>query len=261
MSPETRLHVALQPIVSLDSGRLVGAESVCRFPGMRPPRWPVAGGRRAGLGPALELAAASAAFDTGALLAPPTFLSVEVSPGIVSGPVLAGVLERSHLSPERIVLALSGPVAVALARGLVRALNPLRERGVRLALDASQVADDSFSQLLALRPDVIRFGRPLIAGVARDPARRAVLVATNLRALEIGAKVVAADLEKPVALETVRSVGISYGQGCLLGHPTTDQTTWRSWQLRQWSLLAPDAPPAATGRPAPRRRAAGDAAP
>lgn len=244
---DRHLYVALQPIVSLSSGRLVGAEALCRFPDMRPPKLRFAEADRAGLGPALQLAAASAALDAGHVLAAPSFVAVNLSTAVLLGPALPGVLDASRVPPDRVVFELGDTEAITLAPGLTRALGPLRERGVRLAVDASNATDDAFSQLLSLRPEVIKFGRTAVAEFATDPARRAFLVATNLLALEMGAAVAATGIEQPAELEAVRAVGVSYGQGYLLGHPTTDAATWRSWESRHWSLLSPGAPRRASG--------------
>ena len=113
-------------------------------------------------------------------------------------------------------------------------LAPLRERGLRVAVDDTGAGYASLSHVLSLRPDVVKLDRSLIAQVAHDPARRSLITALMLLSLDLGATVTAEGVETAGELDVLVSLGIDHVQGYLLAHPTTDVERWEKWWARNW---------------------------
>jgi len=113
-------------------------------------------------------------------------------------------------------------------------LAPARERGVRLAVDDTGAGYASLNHVLQLRPDIIKIDRSLITGLSSDPARRSLVTALVLLALDLGASVTAEGVETPQELETLASLGVDDAQGYLLARPTTNALRWRHWYDRNW---------------------------
>ncbi|HET6910031.1 MAG TPA: EAL domain-containing protein [Mycobacteriales bacterium] len=235
-------RIALQPVVSLSSGRLVAVESLARFPDNRTPdRW-FNEARRIGRGIDLELAMTAAALKTLDRLPPWCRLSLNASPELILDQRFADLLTAA--TPlDRICLEITEHVAIERYDDIHQALLPLRERGASLAVDDAGAGYASFHHVLRLRPDTIKLDRSLITRIDTDPARRALITAMVLVALELQASVTAEGVETRAELETLTTLGVDAAQGYLLARPHTDPARWHSWLERRWSVLQPEREP------------------
>ncbi|WP_313328822.1 EAL domain-containing protein, partial [Stutzerimonas balearica] len=98
-------------------------------------------------------------------------------------------------------------------------LRPLRERGLRLAVDDAGAGYASFRHILRLRPDVIKLDGSLINNLDGDSNCRALAAALIRFAAETGSKVVAEGVETEEELAVLRTLGVKKAQGYLLGRP------------------------------------------
>jgi EAL domain-containing protein (putative c-di-GMP-specific phosphodiesterase class I) len=117
------------------------------------------------------------------------------------------------------VIEVTEHAAVADYDALADCLRPLRERGVRLAIDDAGAGFASLRHILRLSPDVIKLDRTLCADIDTDPARHALATALIAFAAQIGSSVVAEGIERPEELLTLRALGVPYGQGFFLARP------------------------------------------
>lgn len=231
---ERRVDIALQPIVSLLDGRLTGAEALARFPDGRAPDLWFAEARETAQSLALDLLAFTTALRLLDELPAESYLSINASPELIMDPALRTVLEAGDVDLERVVIEITEHVAIDSYEAIHAALAPLRERGVRLAVDDTGAGYASLTHVLQLRPDIIKIDRSLIARLTSDPARRSLVTALVLLALDLGAIVTAEGVETPSELETVGALGVDHVQGYLLSRPTTDPDRWRRWATRNW---------------------------
>ena len=72
---------------------------------------------------------------------------------------------------------------------------------------------------MELSPDFIKVDLTLVRGIDTDPPRQELLRALNSVAASINASVIAEGVETSEELATIVSLGISYAQGYLFGHP------------------------------------------
>jgi PAS domain S-box-containing protein len=232
------VRTAFQPIMSLRDERMIGVEALSRFsvPGDRrsPEDW-FTDASGVGLGTDLELHTLMLALDAARALPNHLYLSVNLSPETLMCPGVSGALARSPIPPGRIVVEITEHSSVEDYDELARALRPLREAGVRIAVDDAGAGYATFRHILALAPDVIKLDRTLIAGIDRDPGRRALAAAVVSFADETRTSVTAEGLETAAELRTVLRLGVDSGQGYLLGRPTALEEVWLSWH-------APDLP-------------------
>lgn len=234
---ERAVDIALQPIVALPNGRLSGVEALARFrDGRSPDHW-FGDARDTGLSLDLERLTFHAALDLLPDLPRGVYLSVNASPGLMLDPALQRVLLSGGLSLERLVVEITEHVAVPAYEELHAMLAPLRERGLRVAVDDTGAGYASLSHVLSLRPDIVKLDRSLIAQVATDPARRSLITALMLLSLDLGASVTAEGVETVGELDTLVSLGVDHVQGYLLAHPTTDAARWQQWWSRNWLEL------------------------
>ncbi|MEO5778840.1 MAG: EAL domain-containing protein [Arthrobacter oryzae] len=225
------LLTAFQPIIDLTTGATTGVEAFTRFAGDGTDdaaHW-FAAAARAGLGRELEFAALESALGAAAHLPPHLFVALKVSPPVCLDPLLPGLLHGSALAPDRTVLQLTEALTGAQLTAIATVLAPLRQQGVRLAVDHVGSYVDSIRHIRELEPDIIKIDRSLIAGIDTDPLRRAFGDAMAGFAGKLGATLIAEGIETRAELTTVRSLGMTTGQGYFLGRPTTSPEDWAHW--------------------------------
>ncbi len=209
-------RIAYQPIVALADLSVVGVEALARFPaGTRPPEEWFTAASAVGAGIDLELAAMGAALRE--LDAVPGYLSLNASAPTVRSPAFARLLACAPL--PRVVLELTEHAAVDDYPALLAALRPLRERGLRLAVDDAGAGFASLRHVLALVPDLVKLDASLVRGLDADPAREALAAALVTFAARTGTELVAEGVETAEELAALRAVGIRYAQGHHLGAP------------------------------------------
>jgi EAL domain-containing protein (putative c-di-GMP-specific phosphodiesterase class I) len=210
------LAIAVQPMVDLATGRVVGHEALSRFPDGAPDAW-FARARRCGLGPELEALAVRRALALGP---PPTatFLSVNVSPSALISDVLLTALPPDL---HGVVVEVTEHEAISEHGLVVAVLDELRARGARVALDDAGVGYAGLRQVMALRPDIIKLDRSLITDVDADPAKAALVDSFTRFARRTDSVVCAEGIETEAELEVLGDLDVSYGQGYRLARPGT----------------------------------------
>jgi len=188
-----------------------------------------------GLAEDLEIAALETALKAAQGLPPSMYVALNVSPTTCLDPRLPGTLERSSLALDRIVLELTERLEVEEYCPLVSALEPLRRRGLRIAIDDAGSGFASMRHVLHIRPDIIKLDRTLITGIHDDEGRQAFGAAMAEFARRLGATLVAEGIETEAALAAVTELGMAAGQGYLLGRPTVDEQEWENWRLQTWA--------------------------
>jgi EAL domain-containing protein (putative c-di-GMP-specific phosphodiesterase class I) len=216
---EDRLAVYFQPIVELETGRVLGMESLARFPleqEQAPERW----FRRAwaaGVGPDLEVAAVRKAVDLGWELPKTAFQSVNLSPEVL----LSGRFEEllSDLPWTRLVVEITEHLEIEDYQRLAKPIGEIRARGGRLAIDDVGAWFASLRHVLSLSPDIIKLDRSLSHGLDMSLPRAALARGLVACAHELGATVVAEGIETAEDVRGLQRVGATCGQGYLFGRP------------------------------------------
>jgi EAL domain-containing protein (putative c-di-GMP-specific phosphodiesterase class I) len=217
------VRVAYQPIVDLRSRRCLGVEALARFP--EPyvrPDLTLAAAETVGLRVELERLVVSQAWPTTELLGQGQFLAINLAPD-----ALVELAETANLRPDvaldQVVVEVTEHAVVDSYAMLHKQLEPLRRRGLRIAVDDAGAGYSSLRHVLELRPDFIKVDRWLIDGIAHDHARRVAVGAFVSLARDLGSVVIAEGIEQAADLATVRRLGLHAVQGYLLGRPTTDR--------------------------------------
>lgn len=209
------LRTVFQPIVELDGGEVAGYEALTRFADGMAPDLRFADAVAVGLGAELELACLGSALEAAAQLPRGTWLSLNVSPGLV--------LERRRLAAavrradRPIVLELTEHVPIADYDALRAALARLGR--VRVAVDDAGAGFASFSHVLELRPDFVKLDRTIVHGIEGDPGRRAFVAGMRHFADQTGCSLVAEGVETARERRTLRELGVALGQGHLFQRP------------------------------------------
>jgi EAL domain-containing protein (putative c-di-GMP-specific phosphodiesterase class I) len=212
--------IALQPIVSIATGRTAGYEALARFPRLDdwgPEEW-FRAGDESGLGDQLEGSAVAAALALVPGLPRTTSLSVNVSArALTSSQRIVDLFTGAHA--ERLVLELTEHAHVADYDHLVCALSRVREAGVRVAVDDAGSGYAGLDHILRLQPEVLKLDRALIQGVAHHAGRQAMCTAMVAFTRRMESQLVAEGVETAEDLEALADIGVPLAQGYLLGLP------------------------------------------
>jgi diguanylate cyclase (GGDEF)-like protein len=215
---ERPITPVFQPLVELATGRLVGFEALSRFEG-EPPRSPDAWfnqAARCGRGLALEMAAIKAALAEPGR-PPGTYLSINFSPSALASSKIMSILPKNM---SDIVVEVTEHELASEDGGLEEGLAKLRARGARIAVDDAGAGYAGLNQVMRVQPDVIKLDRSLIEGVHCDSAKAALVEFFVMFARRVGAGVCTEGIETLDELRALINLGVSYGQGYLLGRPT-----------------------------------------
>lgn len=213
------LEMVYQPAIRLDEPKIAFVEALARFgpePYESPDKW-FAAAEKVGLGIDLEMLAVCQAlkgFDT---LPESAIISINVAPETVVSKRFRDTF--GPLPLERIILEITEHDAVSHYEPLLKELEPLRQRGLQLAVDDAGAGHSSLHHILKLQPDYIKLDMKLSRSIDVDPSRRALAAALVHFAREIGCQLVAEGIETAAELATLRNLGVKIVQGYLMARP------------------------------------------
>jgi EAL domain-containing protein (putative c-di-GMP-specific phosphodiesterase class I) len=213
------LSCVYQPICRLATKSIVGFECLSRFstvPRRGPDFW-FADAQSVGLGAELELRAIENGLRGLAHLPEHTYVSVNISPRILTDQRLLSVL--AEWPAQRVVIELTEHETIAEYAKVLAALRDLRSRGVRTAVDDAGGGFSSFHHILEIMPSFIKLDVTLTRGIERDPARRALTAAMVRFCAETQAELIAEGIETESELRTLQDLGVLCGQGYFLHKP------------------------------------------
>lgn len=214
-------QIVFQPIHHLETGQVIGAEALSRFPlGLSTQQW-FDEAQRLGMGAELELSAVGSAV---ARLDEATwgrigwnFVGINVSPALVYdsrfGAVIAGY------PGHRLMIELTEQAASFAHTSLRTQLEELREMGMRIAVNSVRCEPTNLARLMDIAPEVIKLDVSFTAALVREPARRAVASEILRECIRAGVVVVAVGVEHDDELAVLRKLGVDAVQGHLFGQP------------------------------------------
>lgn len=231
--------VLYQPIFRFQPYELRGFETLCRFsaqPYRSPDVW-FKEADAAGLGVRLELVVLQKALQALHELPEKIFVSINASPDTIVSGQLSALLEP--YPKHRVVLEVTEHAKVKDYDALLAAMRPLRQSGIRLAIDDAGAGYSSFQHIIRLNPDIIKLDMSLTRAVDKDLGRQALASALSFFARSTGSEIVAEGIESESEFATLPTLGVTKGQGYLLGRPAELHVA------RALADAAPTAPPPA----------------
>ncbi|MEM9064674.1 MAG: EAL domain-containing protein [Planctomycetota bacterium] len=124
--------------------------------------------------------------------------------GIECGTIVVEITEGKSDTEEPMV-----------TRGALR----LREAGFRLAVDDLGADGAGLARVAAIQPDWVKLDRRLVAQVDEETLAAKMIEAIAEFGLSAGIPLIAEGIERPNQLAVLRSMGLGFGQGYLLGMP------------------------------------------
>jgi len=225
------LRVLYQPKISLETGRIVGAEALIRWqlPGgeMRPPAAFMDIAEDTGLiipmGAWVMRQACLAAVELREIAAAPLEVSINLSVRQLDHPSLPGDLEDalrdSGVDPELIELEITESALMSDVDASAAVLTLLKGLGTRVAVDDFGTGYSSLQYLQALPVDVLKVDRTFVSGLGENHGSSVITSAVIRLSSALGLISVAEGVETADQLERLRRLGCTQAQGYHIARP------------------------------------------
>ncbi len=205
---EFSFFTVFQPIVNMTTGHVVGYEALTRFADGSSPREALSSAAARGVHIALDAALIQAAIASSTSLPNGTWLSVNITPDLLSRP--HDVLQ--------LLTASTRPLVLEIGEAAPAELTQLTGR-VRLAVDDIGAGYETLSRIESLRPTFLKLGMASLQGVETQTARQAAIRALVEFAEQHGCTVIAEGIETAAQRDALVACGVPFGQGFYLGKP------------------------------------------
>jgi len=216
----TSPRIVYQPIYHLKTGALAGFECLSRFGVPAATSSPVHWfdlASEVGLRTELEILAIRRALETMHRFPEWTGFGLNGSPETILSDGFTQALEGADL--RRVVIEITEHAIVEDYAPLRAVLQPLREQGLRLAIDDAGAGYANMRHIVNLIPDIIKLDMSLTRHIDRDPHRRALARALISFSEETGSRITAEGIETQAELQLLRDLGAETGQGYFLKEP------------------------------------------
>ena len=224
-------HVFYQPIVSLESSKVVGFEALVRWQhpvlGMIPPVEFISIAERTGLivplgqwvlrEACLQLRAWQDSQSARDLWISVNVSSVQLRPALVEE--IGDALRDSGVEARCLVLELTESVAMENPTAATTLLMQLRALGVRISLDDFGTGHSSLAYLRQLPVDALKVDQSFVRGIETNDDMSGIFGIVTTTAQQLGLSVVAEGIENEDQLALIRTLGCKFGQGYLLSRP------------------------------------------
>jgi diguanylate cyclase (GGDEF)-like protein/PAS domain S-box-containing protein len=227
------LRLFYQPLVSLDSGEMVGTEALIRWE--HPERGLLAPDKFLPIAEESGLIVQVGAWAVGEacrrlrdwdrLSGGPSAFSLAVNlsarelthPDVVS--TVLNAVRRSALDPSRLTIEVTESTAMADRDSGFRALRELSDAGVRIAIDDFGTGYSSLDHLREMPADILKIDRSFVAGMAANSPDSALVAAAVAMGRALEMEVVAEGIETSEQVADLRELGCRLGQGFLFARP------------------------------------------
>ena len=237
-----------QPIISLESGAIVGFEALLRWQhperGMILPDLFIQVAEDTGLIHeigrfVLDLACRQGrAWQEAHPMSPQLRLSVNLSarqiqhPGMVA--LVADALATSHLPADSLILEITESALMDDPRSSQSMLAKLRDLGISTSIDDYGTGYSSLAYIKQLAVNEIKIDRAFVSGMEADRRNAAIVRSTIELGHNLGLTVVAEGVEDDTALARLAAMGCEHAQGFGIGKPMP-QEQFLSWLAQRRS--------------------------
>ncbi|MCB9958589.1 MAG: EAL domain-containing protein [Rhodospirillaceae bacterium] len=231
--PEGRFAVHYQPLVACGTQKLLGFEALLRWTdpelGSVSPGEFIPVAEETGLiVPLGELVLSTACRDAAKW---PTHLRVAVNlspvqfrrPGLLA--TVDRALDESGLRGNRLELEITESLLIQDKDNVLRILDALRARGIRISMDDFGTGYSSLSYLQSFPFDKLKIDRTFVRNIHANDGDAAIVRAVAALGRSLNMDVVAEGVETEVQAEIVHSLSCDSIQGFLIAQPMTPQAT------------------------------------
>ncbi|MDP2698165.1 EAL domain-containing protein [Thalassospira sp.] len=134
---------------------------------------------------------------------------------------LEALLDQHAIAPNSLLFEVTETARIISLPDVNAILQRLRRRGHLVCLDDFGAGAANFEYLSALDVDIIKFDGKAMQTALANQKGRAFIRATALLCRELNISTIAEMIHDDATFETIRDLGIEFGQGYHFGHPQT----------------------------------------
>ena len=225
------LEVALQPIVQITTGRIIGCEALARW--RHPTRGPISPdefipmAERTGLIHELGMWIVRDACRLAALMPPDAPISVNVSVAqlrnaAMTAEMLATIAEFG-LTPDRIEIEITESLLITRDDPAIDTARELSKAGFPIALDDFGTGYSSLNYLRKLPLNRVKIDKEFTRDSVEHADCAAIVVSVVQLARTLGLEVTAEGVETEAQLAFLKSIGCGAAQGYLISRPVAEK--------------------------------------
>ncbi|MDA8383793.1 MAG: bifunctional diguanylate cyclase/phosphodiesterase [Betaproteobacteria bacterium] len=229
---EGRIEPFFQPILDVQSGRVVGHEVLSRLSldgeQLTAERF-IEYAERAGVIHQLDIMVMEKALHKISMLEYPHHIFLNLSPRALA---LADFMQKLKqtvadcgIRPAQVVFEISERDTARNLTILERLVGELKLAGFKLAIDDYGAGFSSFQYLRRLPIDFVKIDGDFIVNLRQDERDKAFVQAIHGLAAQLGIPVVAEHVESAEVLGELKAMGIEFAQGFHVGRPTREIVT------------------------------------
>ncbi len=128
-------------------------------------------------------------------------------------------LRRTEVHPAQVCIEITETAAIANLSHAIRFISVLKELGCVFALDDFGTGLSSFAYLRSLPVDYVKVAGPFVKNMTVDPIDHAMVQAIHHIGGVMGIQTIAEHVEDGATLEALKTIGVEYAQGNMLGRP------------------------------------------
>lgn len=212
------LALVFQPLWDLNRMQIVALEALSRFPGREHgPDWFFREASELGFGVKLEMRAVQLALAALAAIPAPIRLNINVSPDTLCSP---GFFEAiAGVPANRLVVEVTEHAAIEDYGELQATSARLSESGVWLAIDDVGTGFSGLNRIIQSSPEELKLDACVIRDVHGDSVKQALIECFCAFGRRVDSDIVAEGIESEAELDTLRALGVRFGQGYHLARP------------------------------------------
>lgn len=223
------LYPVFQPIVGLGNGSIYAHEALIRGPvgtDLHTPDALLRAAAQEQMGYEFEIACVREALRCWGQMATPGRLFINISATVLTQLLtsngrgdLLGLMADLGVAARMLVLEITEHERVEDMDQLADVVQSVRRAGVSLALDDFGDGRSSLRLWSQLKPEVVKIDKYFTRNISQHGDKLKTIQALQQIAALFETELVAEGIETPQDLRVLRDLGISFGQGYLLGHP------------------------------------------
>jgi diguanylate cyclase (GGDEF)-like protein/PAS domain S-box-containing protein len=128
-------------------------------------------------------------------------------------------LRRTKVNPAQVCLEITETAAIANLSDAKRFISVFKELGCLFALDDFGTGLSSFAYLRSLSIDYLKVAGRFVKNMAGDPIDYAMVEGIHRIGRVMGIQTIAEHVEQSATLEGLKTIGVEYAQGNMLGRP------------------------------------------
>lgn len=245
------LQLLYQPIVQLETGKIVGFEALMRWQhpeqGILSPRKFIAMAEETGLIVPMSwwaLRAACCQMRKWLVIFPQSSLTVNVNlssqqfamPGLYD--CIQQILDETKLDPRYLKLEVTESMLMESAASVVTSLRRLRALGIQLAIDDFGTGYSSLSYLARFPINTLKIDRSFVSNIDSDSDSWEIVRTIHLLAHNLGMNVTAEGVETAAQVQQLLKMNCEHGQGFFFAQPLDTESVTnllRQQQIEQHS--------------------------